>query len=266
MKRIPNEKLLRLSTLWPEVEILSEDADILAVNKPAGLLVAPDLWDKSPENLMGLIHSGIKLQRPWARQHDLHYVANVHRLEAGTSGIILMARSKPVLINLARQFHDRHPKMTYLALVCGALPQPEMEVNLPLAPNLARPELMAVDRGRGKSAITRFTRVESFKKYSLIKVEPLTGRFHQIRAHLKEIGCPLVADTDYGNGFPLLLSQLKRDYRMKPEGERPLMARPALHAERLEIVHPTTGLPLLLEAPWPKDFTVSVKYLRKFAG
>ena len=266
MKKMPAEKLLRLSANWPEVEILTVDEDILAVNKPAGLLIAPDRWDKTRENLMGLLHTGIHLHRPWARQHGFQYLANVHRLDAGTSGIVLLARNKTALVNLARQFHDRRPKKTYLALISGALPQPEMEVDLPLAPSLVRPGLSVVDRGRGKAAVTRFTLIESFKKYSLVKAEPMTGRLHQIRIHLKEIGCPLVADADYGTGFPLLLSQLKRDYRMKPEGERPLMARPALHAERLELTHPTTGLPLVIEATWPKDFTVSVKYLRKFAG
>lgn len=266
MKKLPSEKLIRLSATWPEVEVVYEDEDILAVNKPAGLLIAPDRWDKTRENLMGLLHAGIELQRPWARQRSLRYLANVHRLDAGTSGIVLLARHKSALVNLARQFHDQHPRKTYLALILGALPQPEMEVDLPLAPSLVRPGLSVVDRGRGKAARTRFTLVEAYKKYSLIKAEPATGRLHQIRIHLKEIGCPLVADPDYGTGHPLLLSQLKRDYRMKPEGEHPLMARPALHAERLELLHPSTGLPLMIEATWPKDLTISVKYLRKFAS
>ncbi len=264
MKKMPAEKLLRLSATWPDVEILVEDNDLLALNKPAGLLIAPDRWDKTKENLMGLLHAGIAFRKPWAQAHGFDYLANVHRLDAGTSGVVLLARNKPALVNLARQFHDKHPKKTYLALIQGALPEPEMEVDLPLAPSLVRPGLSVVDRGRGKSAITRFTVMEKFKGYSLIKAEPATGRLHQIRIHLKAIGCPLVADQDYGTGFPLLLSQLKRDYRMKPEGEKPLMARPALHAEKLEILHPTTQQPLVIEATWPKDFTVSMKYLLKF--
>lgn len=75
-----------------------------------------------------------------------------------------------------------------------------------------------------------------------------------------------MADHDYGTGFPLLLSELKKHYRMKAEGEHPLMARPALHAERLEFLHPLTDAPLVVEAAWSKDLTVSVKYLRKFAA
>ena len=237
----------------------------MALNKPAGLLIAPDRWDKTRGNLMGLIHAGIHLQRPWARERGLEYLANVHRLDAGTSGVVLLARNKPALVNLARQFRDQHPKKTYLALIEGTLPAPTIEVNLPLAPSMVKLGLSTVDRGRGKPALTRFSLVEAFKGYSLVKAEPTTGRLHQIRVHLKEIGCPLVADHDYGTGFPLLLSKLKRDYRMKPEGERPLMARPALHAHQLEFLHPTSGTPVVIEAGWPKDLTVAIKYLRKFA-
>ena len=266
MKKLPPEEALRLSADWPQVAVLAQDDDILVLSKPAGLLIAPDRWDKTRENLMGLLHAGVELQRPWAVKRGIRYVANVHRLDAGTSGIILLARNKPALVAMARQFHDRNPKKTYLALIEGALPEPEMEVTFPLAPSLVRPGLSVVDRGRGKKAVTRFQTVEKFRKYSLVRAEPLTGRLHQIRIHLQEIGCPLVADADYGTGQPLLLSQLKRDYRMKPEGEKPLMARPALHAERLEFIHPPSGQPITIEAPWPQDFTVAVKYLRKFAG
>jgi len=264
MKKNPAAQLLRLSAAWPEVELLFIDADILALSKPAGLLIAPDRWDKAKENLMGLLHSGIHLKRPWAREFGLDYLANVHRLDVGTSGVILLARNKPALVALARQFHDQHPKKTYAALIQGALPEPELVVDMPLSASPARPGLSVVDKGNGKPAVTRFVQVESFKGYSLVRAEPATGRLHQIRIHLKAVGCPLVADQDYGTGFPLLLSQLKRDYKMKREGEKPLMARPALHAERLEIRHPKTGEPLIIEAPWPKDFTVAVKYLRKF--
>lgn len=266
MKPVTTGNFLRLSATWPEVEILSEDSDLLAINKPAGLLIAPDRWDKTRENLMGLLHAGIHLQRPWARERGLTYLANVHRLDMGTSGVVLLAKNKPALVNLARQFRDQHPRKQYLALVEGQFPATPLEVNLPISPSLVKPGLSVVDRGHGKPAVTRFSAIEPFKGYTLVRAEPATGRLHQIRVHLKETGCPLVADHDYGTGFPLLLSKLKRDYRMKPEGERPLMARPALHAERLEFSHPTTGLPVTIEAGWPKDLTVAVKYLRKFAA
>jgi RluA family pseudouridine synthase len=261
----PPPACIRFNAAWPAVEILHEDSDVLALNKPAGLLVVPDRWDKTRENLIGLLHAGIGAGRPWATERGLTYLANAHRLDAGTSGVFLLARNKPALVNLVRQFHDQHPAKVYTALVQGTLPKDTVEIDLPLAPSLTQPGLSVIDRGRGKPAHTRFSLLERFRGYALIKAEPTTGRLHQIRAHLKAMGCPLVADRDYGSGRPLLLSLLKKGYKMKPEGERPLMDRPALHAERIELRHPATGAPLVIAAPWPKDLTIAVKYLRKFA-
>lgn len=266
MAKSSSNNLLRLNASWPEVEVLMEDDHIMAFNKPAGLLMAPDRLDKSRENLLSLIHAGIHLQRPWAKARQLSYLAHVHRIDQGTSGITLFARNKAALLNLARQFHQQKPRHSYVALIQGTLSETEMEISLPLAISLIQPGITVVDHHRGKPAVTHVTLIESFRGYSLIKAETLTENPHQIRVHLREVGCPLVADHDYGTGFPLLLSELKKHYRMKPEGEHPLMARPALHAERLELLHPVTGEPLIIEAAWSKDFTVSVKYLRKFAA
>ncbi len=266
MGKLASDNLIRLNASWPVVEILMEDESILTINKPAGLLIAPDRLDKTRENLLSLIHAGIHLQRPWAQTRHLNYLANVHRIDQGTSGIALFARNKPTLLNLARQFHQQKTRHSYVALIQGTLTEPVMEISLPLAPSLIHPGITVVDHHRGKPAVTQVTQLESFRGYSLIKAETVTDSPHQVRIHLRETGCPLVADHDYGTGFPLLLSELKKHYRMKPEGEHPLMARPALHAERLEFIHPVTGAPLSIEAAWPKDLTISVKYLRKFAA
>lgn len=262
----PDLPIIRLGGQWPTLDILHEDADILAVNKPAGMLVAPDRWDRARENLMNLLHAAIRHRRPWAVERGITYLSNVHRLDAGTSGVLLLARSKAALVRLAAEFKQRKTQKTYAALVEGAPPEPEMEIHLPLAPSLKHPGLSEVNRTHGKPATTRITLLERFRGYSLVHAEPATGRLHQIPVHLREIGCPLVADSDYGSGLPLLLSRLKKHYKLKPEGERPLMARPALHAEQLEL--PPTGShpPLVITAPWPKDLTVALKYLRRFAG
>jgi RluA family pseudouridine synthase len=243
-----------------------EDAHLIVINKPAGLLLATDRLNKSRENLLGLMHAGMHLKRPWAQARGLSYLAHVHRVDHGTSGIAILARNKSALTQLAKQFRHQKPRHTYVALILGTLTEPEMRISLPLAQSLVHPGITVVDHHRGKPATTHVTLLDAFRGYSLIKAETTTENPHQVRVHLREVGCPLVSDHDYGTGFPLLLSELKKHYRMKPEGEHPLMARPALHTERIELLHPLSGEPLVINAAWPKDLTVSVKYLRKFAA
>ena len=262
----PVVRTLRLHADWPAVEVLYEDQDILALNKPAGLLVAPDRWDKSKPNLMGLLFAGIRAGRPWATEAGITYLANAHRLDQFTSGVLILAKGRVALVNLARQFAHRRPKKVYTALVVGGPSEPETRVDLALSPHPNQPGRMVVAPKRGKAAQTRFTVLERFRRYALVRAEPTTGRMHQIRVHLKALGCPLVADGEYGNGAPLLLSRLKPNYKMKEEGERPLLSRPALHAESIEIIQPSTGRRVTIHAPWPKDLTIAVKYLRKFAA
>ena len=256
---------VRLSSTWPDVEILHIDEAVVAFNKPAGLLIAPDRWDKQREHLVGLLQLAIRSQRPWVVEHGIAYLANVHRLDATTSGVVLFARSREALAKLARQFGERHPAKVYTALVLGDYPEDEPVVDWPIAPHPVTPGLSVIDAS-GKPALTRFTVLTRFRGYTLVRAEPETGRQHQIRVHLKAVGCPLVGDPQYGPGTPLLLSRIKRSYRMKPEGERPLIGRPALHAESITVEHPLTGQPLTITAPWPKDLTIGVKYLRQFAG
>ena len=109
-----------------------------------------------------------------------------------------------------------------------------------------------------------FQTLEVFRHYALVEARPETSRHHQIRVLLASKGTPLLADPFYGDGKPLLLSTLKRTFKIPREGERPLIARTALHAAALEFPHPVTELPMKLEAPPPKDFEIALKYLRKF--
>jgi RluA family pseudouridine synthase len=243
---------LRLNRGWPAVEILYEDDALLALNKPVGLLVTPDRWNKQREHLVALL----AIARPG------QYLANAHRLDFNTGGVLLFAKTKPALVHLVRQFNDRTTRKKYVALVHG-MPE-KLTIELPLAPHPKRPGLMRVAQD-GKPAATRVQITERYRRHTLLEVELLTGRQHQIRVHLRAIGCPLVGDADYG-GAPLLLSQLKRDYKTKDgEVERPLLARPALHAEELTLAHPVTGESLTVRADWPHDFEVAVKYLRRYS-
>src|SRR5215469_10283517 len=249
-----------------EIPVLLEDEHLLALDKPSGLLTSPDRYDPERPNLMKLIHAGIEEGKPWARERGLTYLSNAHRLDFETSGIILLAKTKPVLVQLADLFGSEKPVKKYVALVQGTPVENEFEVDAKLSAHPVKVGLMRVDPKHGKKSKTKFRVLEKFASHTLVQCQPLTGRTHQIRIHLRHAGVPIVGDQLYG-GKPLWLSRLKPNYRLKPgKEERPLMARVALHAEHLELNHPVTTQPLAITAPWPKDLTVAVKYLRQFAG
>jgi RluA family pseudouridine synthase len=251
-----------------EVPVLYEDDSLLALDKPSGLLTSPDRYDPNRPNLMKLLHAGIAAQKPWARERNLTYLSNAHRLDFETSGIILLAKTKPVLVALADLFGSEKPAKQYLALASGAPSVDQFEVDAPLEPHPLKMGVMRVDRKGGKKSKTRFEVLENFERfgYVLLKCEPLTGRTHQIRVHAAHAGLKIVGDTLYG-AKPLWLSRLKSDYHLKPgREERPLISRVALHAERLQLDHPVGGQSVAILAPWPNDLTVGIKYLRKFSS
>jgi RluA family pseudouridine synthase len=226
------------------------------VNKPPGLLAVPDRFDKTKPDLI----SQLQAARPG------EWLANVHRLDFNTSGVFVAARNQEAFRDLARQFRERVTRKTYVAIVRGLPAESPMTIDLPIGRHPKVPGLARIDHGRGSEARSIIKIREKFRGYALLEVVIETGRMHQIRVHLQAVGCPLVGDSDYG-GAPLLLSQIKPKYKAKDEEpERPLLDRPALHAEKLTLTRPASGEKLTLEAPWPKDLTVAVKQLRKYAG
>lgn len=248
-----------------EVPVLYEDSDLLAVAKPARLLSSPDRYDPDRPNLMRLLHDGITKGVPWARERNLTYLANVHRLDFETTGVMLLTKNKPALVQLASQFGSGGPHKEYITLVRGG-PKPDgFEVNAKICPDPLRVGFMRVDQSRGKKSITRFSVVERYRGYTLLRCNPITGRTHQIRVHLRWRRLPIVGDGLYG-GQPLWLSRIKRSYRPRRDGvERPLMDRVALHAESLTFAHPVSGAEVRILCPWPKDMSVAIKYLRRYA-
>jgi len=225
--------------------ILFEDESLLAVDKPAGRLVIPgrDTGERSLREELAAVHGPL-----WV----------VHRLDRGTSGVLLFARSAEAHRALNLAFDRGEPKKRYLALVRGE-PPPERRIDLALAP--ARRGRMRTARpgeARAKRALTVVRLAEQLPArpwaggpLALVEAFPETGRTHQIRVHLAAAGFPLAIDPDYGEPGPLF-----------GPGGAPLLARTPLHAARLEIAHPARGRTLVIEAPWPADLAATVAALR----
>ena len=249
-----------------ELHVLFEDGDLLALDKPSLLLTSPDRDNLRRPSLMQLLHAAIERGVPWTRKRGLTYLMNAHRLDFETSGVILLAKTKPVLVALANLFGDEKLNKIYVALVHGTPLENSFTIDAKLAPHPVNLGLMRVDQKHGKRSRSEFQVRERFTNCTLLECRPLTERKHQIRAHLRHAGWPIVGDERYGGG-PLWLSRLKTDYRLKPnKSERPLISHAALHIEQLRLTHPVTGADLHITAPWPKDLTVAVKYLRRYAG
>jgi RluA family pseudouridine synthase len=233
--------------------VVYEDESLIAFDKPSGLLIAPDRWDKSRVNLMDLVHEKMG-----------HGVANVHRIDADTSGLVLCAKTKPALDFLSGQFQSKTVKKIYETLTVGLPPADEFTVDLVLKEDDAKPGRMCVVKKHGKASVTDFTVRARFPQaggrpgFAHVECRPQTGRTHQIRVHLAASGLPILNDPFYGNDTTLLLSDLKRGYKGRAD-ERPLIARLALHAAALTINHPVSREPLTITAPLPHDFAVALK-------
>jgi 23S rRNA pseudouridine1911/1915/1917 synthase len=231
--------------------ILLEDEAILAINKPAGLLVLPDRYDHGLLNLYDLL------------KETFGNIFVVHRIDRETSGVVLFAKTSEVHAQLNTAFEQRQVQKKYRAIVIGTSLADSGSINLPILENERGVRRMKIDSKNGKEARTDYVVLEKFNGYTLVEARPHTGRTHQIRVHLSAIGLPILADPLYGNGLGFLLSTIKRNYREKEE-EQPLLGRTALHAFSLLFKHPITNENILIESPLPKDMEAVVKALRKY--
>ena len=222
-----------------DLAIVYQDTDIVVVNKPAGMVVHPAAGHAQGTLVNALLHeikdlSGIGGElRPGI----------VHRLDRGTSGLMVVAKHDRAHAELARQFHDREVEKEYVALVWGVV-QAGRRIDLPIGRDPADRKKMSARARRTRAAATRITKALHMPGVSLIHVAILTGRTHQIRVHLSEIGHPIVGDATYGG------------LRRRVAGDlRPLLAldRPFLHAGRLVFHHPGDGRKMEFEAPLPRD-------------
>ena len=222
------------------IEIIYEDKDIIVVNKPKGMVVHPAngnpdgtlvnclmaICKESLSGIGGEIRPGI-----------------VHRLDKDTSGIIIVAKNDKAHINMSEQIKNHEVQKTYLALVKGIVKENEATINMPIGRSTKDRKKMAVTKN-GKEAITHFKVLKRYNNYTLLQVQIETGRTHQIRVHLSEIGYPIVGDTTYSNG--------KNKWNIKGQ---------CLHAKSLKFKHPITGKEMFLEARMPSYFEEILKEL-----
>lgn len=230
------------STLEPEdlpLPILHDDADVVVVNKPAGLVVHPGAGHPTGTLVHALLHhvqdlSGIGGEaRPGI----------VHRLDKGTSGVMVVAKNDTAHQELARQFHDREVEKEYVALVWGTVHN-RKRIDLPIGRDPVHREKISTRARRARAAVTRVTWAKALPGLTLIRVAIATGRTHQIRVHLSAIGHPIVGDALYGGVHKRVANDVRAVQRL---------TRPFLHAERLAFTHPRTGERLSFEAPLPED-------------
>lgn len=224
-----------------ELELLYEDADLVVVDKPAGLAVHPGAGRPRGTLANRLLHHYPEIAgiggpgRPGI----------VHRLDVDTTGVLAVARSERAYRRLSEAFAARSVEKTYAAIVYGAPREPSGRVDLPIGRDPRDRKKMAV-RPSGRPAVTLYRSTATVHGISWLELDLETGRTHQIRVHLKALGHPLVGDPTYGEA---------RWKGIDSRFRRPLAAfsRPALHAWRLAFDHPGTGERLELEAPIPED-------------
>ena len=231
--------------------ILREDDAIIIINKPTGLLVLPDRFDRTLVNLYELL------------KETFGTIFIVHRIDRETSGVVLFAKTAEMHAMLNTAFEHRQVEKTYRAIVVGSPNTDSGRIDLPIAENEHGVKKMRIDRKNGKEAITDYKIIEKFNDHALVEAKPHTGRTHQIRVHLSAIGMPILADSLYGNSSWFFLSSVKRNYKSNGE-EKPLLARTALHAFSLLFMNPVTGEKMFVEAPIPKDMETVLKVLKKY--
>ncbi len=216
-----------------EPVVLYEDAQLLCINKPSGLLTIRDGYDPTLPYATRLLEP--QFGRLWI----------VHRLDRGTSGVFLLARSPASHKAMNAAFAGRQVHKTYHAIIPGCPPWIEYPADFPLKIDADRRHRTLVDPVNGKPAQTRFRVLRSASEYSLLQACPLTGYTHQIRAHLLALGLSILGDDLYA-------SLPRRD--SKSASPPAVISRLALHAYQLEFLHPVTGQQMLLTAPYPDDF------------
>jgi 23S rRNA pseudouridine1911/1915/1917 synthase len=229
--------------------ILYEDADVVVIDKAAGMVVHPAAGHSSGTLVNALLHHVDDLSGVGGQMRP----GIVHRLDRGTSGVMVVAKNDAAHQELSRQFHDRQVEKEYFALVWGTV-HAGKRIDAPIGRDPGDRQKMSTRARRSRSAVTRVTRAEHFRGVSLLQVAIATGRTHQIRVHLNAIGHPIVGDPTYGG----VRRHVPNDVRAVQRLERPF-----LHAWKLAFTHPTDGRRLEFESPLPPDLQAVLDAIRE---
>ena len=237
--------------------VLYRDDRVLVVDKPAGVSVVAERVKKRP-TILDLLPDDVATRADGVRPKV------VHRLDKHTSGALLLARDLDAKRALTEAFVERRVDKEYDAWVRGAFPEAEGEIDLALGKDHKHDLRVIVDEKHGKPSLTRFRIADELDGFTRLRLQPVTGRTHQIRVHLAARGFPILGDKLYGGAAELFLSDLKLDYRKKGDApEKPILARPALHCARLGFESPGGGR-VDVEAELPDDLALLVKQLARY--
>jgi len=228
-----------------ELDVIHEDADLLVLNKPAGIICHPGKKLTDDTLASGIIHH-VHGDAPGP-----HNPGIVHRLDVDTTGVMVVAKTPEAHVHLSRQFEARSVRKEYLALVRGALSRRFGQIAAPIGYSPARYGLMSAkpDAIRPQPALSTYEVRERFPAHTLVSVVPKTGRTHQIRVHFESIGHPLIGERYYRGG-------------LSPDPLEAVMPRLALHAWKLAVIHPSTAKAVEFTAELPPDFMAALGHLR----
>jgi 23S rRNA pseudouridine1911/1915/1917 synthase len=221
------------------LDVLHDDPDLIVIDKPAGMVVHPGAGHRQGTLVNALLH----------RVDDLSGIGGeerpgiVHRLDRGTSGLMVVAKNDAAHRELSRQFQDREVEKTYLALVWG-LVEPGRRIDLPIGRDPKDRQKMSTRARRAREAVTRIVRVDRLRGLTLVEIAIDTGRTHQIRVHLGAINHPVVGDATYGGVRRHVAADVRPVNRLE---------RPFLHAHKLSFAHPADGRRMAFESPLPAD-------------
>ena len=230
--------------------IVFENDEFVAVNKPAGLLTIPDR-EQSERSLKEILTG------------KYGTIFTVHRLDRDTSGLVIFAKNETAHKYFSRLFEERKIEKYYLGIVHGSPENITGTIDAPVAEHPVNKGMMTIHR-EGKPSLTTYVVLDSNPNYSLVSFKLHTGRTHQIRIHAKNIGHPLACDPLYGNGKPILLSAIKKRFKLSKhdDEEKPMISRLALHSYKL-IFSDRNKVRMEVVAEMPKEFRALMQQLKK---